>query len=87
MLRIPSLLLFFSCGAVTLHAQADSDSLLVRSIYDEALGHGEAYENLRTLTKEIGHRLSGSQSAAEAMVWGNVMDLYEIDQDALPSAA
>lgn len=81
MLRIPSLLLFFSCGALTLHAQTNSDSLLVRSIYDEALGHGEAHENLRTLTKEIGHRLSGSESAAEAMVWGkSIMEAYGADR-------
>ena len=81
MLRIPSFLLFFSCGSLTLHAQANNDSLLVRSIYDEALGHGEAYENLRILTKEIGHRLSGSTSAAEAMDWGkSVMEAYGADR-------
>jgi len=49
------------------------DSLLIRRIYDEALARGESYENLRTLTKDIGHRLSGSQSAFEAMEWGQTV--------------
>ena len=37
-----------------------SDNLLVRSIFDQVLAHGEAHENLRVLCKDIGHRLSGS---------------------------
>ena len=62
-------------------AQSDNDSLLLRSIYDEALGNGEAYSNLRDLTKDIGHRLSGSESAANAMKWGqSVMDAYGADR-------
>ena len=51
-------------------AQTSADSALIRSIYDEALARGEAYENLRQLTKGIGHRLSGSESASRAMEWG-----------------
>ena len=47
-----------------------SDSAVIRSIYDEVLTNGEAYENLRVLTKTIGHRLSGSPEADRAMVWG-----------------
>ncbi len=62
-------------------AQSDNDSLLLRSIYDEALTNGEAYSNLRILTKDIGHRLSGSQSAANAMEWGqSVMNAYGADR-------
>jgi hypothetical protein len=53
----------------------------LRSIYDEALTNGEAYSNLRILTKDIGHRLSGSQSAANAMEWGqSVMNAYGADR-------
>ena len=47
-----------------------SDSLLVRSIFDQVLAHGEAHENLRVLCKDIGHRLSGSPSADQAIQWG-----------------
>ena len=47
-----------------------TDSTLIRKIYDEVLENGEAHENLRVLTKTIGHRLSGSPQADSAMVWG-----------------
>ena len=57
-----------------------SDSALIRSIYDEVLTNGEAYSNLRTLTKTIGHRLSGSPVADQAMVWGaDLLRLYGAD--------
>ena len=56
------------------------DSIVIRSIYDEALTNGDIYENLRTLTKGIGHRLSGSYQAAQAMVWGaDLLKKYEAD--------
>ena len=45
------------------------DSITIRSIYDEVLAEGEIYDNLRTLTKDIGHRLSGSYQAEQAMNW------------------
>lgn len=46
------------------------DSIVIRSIYDEALGKGEGHENLHYLCKEIGARLSGSDELGEAIVWG-----------------
>jgi hypothetical protein len=81
MLRISFLLIVsLSCAAIST-AQSDNDSLLLRSIYDEALTNGEAYSNLRILTKDIGHRLSGSHSAANAMEWGqSVMNAYGADR-------
>ncbi len=58
----------------TLHnPNSARDSAIIRAIYDEALTHGEAHENLRQLTKDIGHRLSGSQSAFDAMHWGQIV--------------
>ena len=57
-------------GTLLSQTSAPSDSALIRSIYDEVLTNGEAYENLRVLTKTIGHRLSGSPEAAKAMEWG-----------------
>lgn len=47
-----------------------SDSIVVRALHDEILGRGECYENLRTLCKDVGHRLSGSASADRAISWG-----------------
>ena len=56
------------------------DSALVREVFSEVLAHGEAHENLRTLCKDIGHRLSGSPSADRAILWGqSVMDAYGAD--------
>lgn len=80
MLRTSILLFALLCFAFAAQAESNPDSLLLRSIYDEALTNGESYENLRTLTKDIGHRLSGSQSAADAMQWGSaVMRGYGAD--------
>lgn len=47
-----------------------TDSITIRKLYDEALSHGESYENLRYLCKKIGARLSGSTNAAQAVEWG-----------------
>ncbi len=60
--------------------QHAGDSAFIRAIYDEALVRGQAHENLRQLTKDIGHRLSGSQSAFDAMDWGQgVLEGYGAD--------
>lgn len=63
--------LFFSflvlCVCQSGFAQTDEES--IRSIYDEALTQGEAYENLRELCKDIGPRLSGSEGADRAVMW------------------
>lgn len=62
-----TLVLFASLGA--LNAQK-TDSLTVRAIFDEALEEGECYENLRSLCKDIGARLTGSAEAEMAVQWG-----------------
>ena len=80
MQRIALILTLCFCAFSSLRAQQNTDSLLLRSIYDQALTNGEAYENLRVLTKDIGHRLSGSQSAEDAMQWSSqVLRGYEAD--------
>ncbi|HEY1032076.1 MAG TPA: M20/M25/M40 family metallo-hydrolase [Flavipsychrobacter sp.] len=53
-----------------LHTQAQSDSVMFKRIADEIMLHGTCYENLRVLCKTIGHRLSGTPQAAEAVKWG-----------------
>jgi hypothetical protein len=70
-----SLLLSFGF-LLTLSIQAqEADSLIIRSIFDEALEEGESYENLRSLCKDVGARLTGSAEAEMAVQWGK--DLLE----------
>ncbi len=58
-----------------------SDSTILRRIYDEALSNGHAYENLRSLCKDVGHRLSGSEGAAKSVIWSeNIMNQYGFDR-------
>lgn len=45
------------------------DSVMFRSIHDNIMLHGTCYEDLRVLSKTIGHRLSGSPQAEKAIVW------------------
>jgi hypothetical protein len=57
--------LFQGCA----HTQ-NSDSVFIRSIYDKVLSNGKAYEDLRSLCKDVGARLSGSAEAEMAVLWG-----------------
>ncbi|TDQ76941.1 Zn-dependent M28 family amino/carboxypeptidase [Sphingobacterium yanglingense] len=50
-------------------AFATSDSLMIAKIYEHSFYRGEAYENLRYLTKKIGHRIAGSERVAQAVDW------------------
>jgi hypothetical protein len=47
----------------------NTDSLILKSISDQIMLHGQCYEDLRTLTKDIGHRLSGTPEARQAVAW------------------
>ncbi|MBO6516914.1 MAG: M20/M25/M40 family metallo-hydrolase [Bacteroidia bacterium] len=61
--------------------KADKDSIMIRSIYDEALVNGQSYENLRSLCKDVGSRLSGSPEAEKAVEWGKqVLDSLKFDK-------
>jgi hypothetical protein len=59
-----------SLMAFSQQPQAKNDSAMIASIYAEVMTHGECYENLRYLCKNIGHRLAGSESAQRAIDWG-----------------
>jgi carboxypeptidase Q len=48
----------------------DKDSAVIREIFTEALEKGKAYEDLRSLCKDIGARISGSAQAEMAVQWG-----------------
>lgn len=59
----------------------EKDSVMLRQIFDEVLENGQAYEDLRSLTKDIGARLAGSASADMAVEWGyNKLKAYGFDK-------
>ena len=66
---------------ITLSVSAqNTDSVFIRSIYDQALSEGKAYEDLRSLCKDIGARLSGSAEAQMAIEWSKErMERYGFD--------
>ena len=72
-------LIFFLISFLSINAQAQ-DAKTMRTIYDLALTQSEAYENLRVLCKDIGHRVSGSKGADSAVVWGQrILGKLELD--------
>jgi hypothetical protein len=76
MTRILFLTFLFSIG---LHAQ--NDSIFIRKIYDEALVRGHAHEDLRSLCKDVGARISGSAAAQMAVYWSeSKMKSYNFDK-------
>ena len=63
------------------HAKAQqSDSAVIKSIYNEILTNGASYQWLDDLANGIGGRLSGSPQAAAAVTWAKqVMDTLGLD--------
>jgi carboxypeptidase Q len=57
------------CCMVTAQAQ-NADSVMFKRIADNVFTQGKAYDNLRDLTKKIGHRLAGSPQMVMAENWG-----------------
>ena len=52
----------------------------IKEIYQNALGDGQCHDWLRTLCKDIGHRLSGSTGAEKAVAWTkSVLDTLGLD--------
>ena len=63
--------LFFAALFFPFCAYAQSaDSAFIKTMSDEILANGKAYENLRVLTKQIGGRLAGSPQMVKAENWG-----------------
>jgi carboxypeptidase Q len=48
---------------------AQTDSAMIKKIYNEALSNGKSYSNLDYLSNKIGGRLSGSPQAQQAVEW------------------
>ena len=58
------------CCMSFLHAlPQETDSAMVRRIYDHFLTKSDCYGNLEYLCTRIGHRLSGSPQAEAAVEW------------------
>jgi Zn-dependent M28 family amino/carboxypeptidase len=55
--------------SMTVFGQAKEDSIQFNKISIEILNNGKGYTELKELTKNIGHRLSGSQSYEKAVEW------------------
>lgn len=80
-MKLKHLLSLLSLIGVASAASAQSDSVYIRKIYDEALVNGQAYQNLHYLCKNIGGRLSGSANAQKAVEWGKkLMESYGFDK-------
>ncbi|MEM9328659.1 MAG: peptidase M28 family protein, partial [Bacteroidota bacterium] len=57
------------------------DAKIVKQFFDEALTTRETYGLLEELCTDIGHRLSGSEGAAKAVIWTEqVMTDYGFDK-------
>jgi hypothetical protein len=74
------LICFFCFPVLVLVAQKE-DSLFIRSLFNEALTKGRSYEDLRSLCKDVGARLSGSPEAQMAVEWSKArMESYGFDK-------
>ena len=68
-------------SAVSFVGFAQTEQAFIRKIYDEALVNGQSYENLRTLCKNIGARITGSAEAEMAVKWGkDLLESYGFDK-------
>ena len=62
------------------HFGQQIDSAQIKQIYNFSLTRSSCYENLRSLCKDVGHRLSGSPSAQKAVDWGyDLMRSMQLD--------
>ncbi|HEY0030337.1 MAG TPA: M20/M25/M40 family metallo-hydrolase [Bacteroidia bacterium] len=64
-LKLTSTIIILSAAA----AFAQTDSAMIKKIYNEALTNGRSYSNLNYLCKKIGGRLAGSPQAQQAVDW------------------
>ncbi len=75
--------LFISCSlfsSALLFGQ-QSDSVQIRQFFNEALLRGKSHEDLRSLCKDIGARITGSAQAQMAVEWGKrKMEEYGFDK-------
>ena len=79
--KIIFLLPLFLCQNPLLWGQNDNeDAFFIKSIHDQALKHGQAYDWLFHLSENIGARLSGSPQAAAAVEYTfQMLDTLSLD--------
>ncbi|MEQ9063856.1 MAG: M20/M25/M40 family metallo-hydrolase [Vicingaceae bacterium] len=66
-----NIILFSIFGFLSVLIRAQStDAEMIDKIFTTALERGQAYENLRSLCKDVGHRLTGSHGDTMAVLWG-----------------
>ncbi|MEX2484748.1 MAG: M20/M25/M40 family metallo-hydrolase [Brumimicrobium sp.] len=76
------LIIVFLFGSLLSLGQSDyqKDSLMLKKLFNESLENGKAYEDLRSLCKDVGARLTGSASAEMAVHWGkHRLESYDFD--------
>ncbi len=70
---------FFSCKKETVPFDQETSDVIT-TFYGDALEFKESYELLRSLSKDVGQRLSGSEGAKKAVLWSKeVMENYGFD--------
>jgi carboxypeptidase Q len=69
-MRISSLLLLLLAGFSLQAQQPKADSAAMRRIANHILSNYQCYRDLHDLCKNIGHRLTGSPQAEQAVQWG-----------------
>jgi len=80
-----SLRLLLLCCLISIQGYAqistDSAAFFIKDIYRQTLSEEKAYTWLTTLTKDIGHRLSGSENSLKAIEWAKAtMDTLGFDR-------
>lgn len=60
--------------------EISEQEIFIKNLYDQALENGRSYEDLRSLCKDIGHRITGSAQSEMAVYWGKrLMESYGFD--------
>ncbi len=60
--------------------QPEEDKQQIQQIFEYELAHGNSYRNLKSLCKDVGSRLSGSENAEKAVMWAkNKMMSMDLD--------
>lgn len=75
---------YFTISVNSLFAQttgvSEANQAMVKQIFTQALTDGRCHPWLESLCKQVGHRLSGSKGAAEAVIWSkSVLDTLGLD--------
>jgi carboxypeptidase Q len=73
--------ILLSLTLISTTVTAQSDSAFIKNIHDEILLRGNAHEDLRSLCKDVGARISGSAAAQMAVEWSEAkMKSYGFDK-------